>query len=262
MRDDVRVDIITALRRIAEFEDRFARAQATEVVDLGWGHALLQRDFPESWHHNRVIVTGAADPAAVVEAADAVLGGHGHTHRLVHFADEAQGAAAREVFAAAGYGLHERIVTMIHSGVLPLRVGHAEAIPFDVLRPSLIHDWRTEFPDSDDSAIAQLADRTQLYPLGADVTFLGVRVGDDVVARGELYIRDGVAQFENIVTRREHRGEGHARALVAEALHRSHEAGCDLWYLIAEATDWPRAWYRRMGYQDVAETHIYQRVPA
>ncbi|CRK61851.1 glutathione S-transferase domain protein [Alloactinosynnema sp. L-07] len=255
------MDIIAARRRIAEFEGRFARAQATEVVELGWGHALLQRDYPASWHHNRIVVTDDVDPSAVAEAADQVLGGHGHAHRLVHFTDDGQGAAAEETFAAAGYGVHERIVTMIHSGDLPPRVDGAEEIPFDVWRPSLIHDWRTEFPNDSEDAVAQLADRTKLYPLGADVTLLGVKDGADVVARGELYTRDGVAQFENIVTRLEHRGKGYARALVAEALHRSHAAGCDLWFLIAEATDWPRGWYHRMGYREVAEAHIYQRTP-
>ncbi|WP_436494117.1 GNAT family N-acetyltransferase [Actinokineospora sp. HUAS TT18] len=257
------MDIEAALRRIDAFEDRFARAQATEVVELGWGHALLQRDYPASWHHNRLVVTADVDPAAVVAAADEILGGHGHGHRLVHFTDDAQGIAAEPAFQAADYGVHERIITMIHSGELPPRGPDlVRPVPFERMRSSLIHDWRTEFPNDSEDAIVQLADRVQLYGRGADVTFLGVLDGDDIVARGELYIADGLAQFENIVTRQEHRGKGYARALVAEALHRSHAAGCDLWYLIAEATDWPRGWYHRMGYREAAQTHVYQRMPA
>lgn len=251
-----------ALRRIAAFEDRFARVQATEVVELGWGHALLQHDYPASWHHNRLVVTGKIDPAAVIAAADKVLGDNGHAHRLVNFTDGPQGAAAEESFAAAGYGA-ERIVTMIHSGELPARVrGPVEALTFDELRPSLLQDWRADYPEDNDESNEQLADRVQLYALGADVTFLGVRdESGDVLAHGELYVSDGLAQFENIITRPEHRTKGHAKALVTEALHRARDASCDLSYLIAEATDWPRGWYRRMGYQDAAEVHVYQRAP-
>ncbi len=257
------MDTSAALRRIAEFEDRFARAQASSVVELGWGHALLQERYPASWQHNRLVVTSAVEPERVVAAADEVLGGAGHAHRLVQFLHDERGAAAAPVFAAAGYGVHEEIVTMIHSGELPARTAsRAEAIGFDELRPSLLRDWRADYPDDTDEEITQLADRVQLYPLGADVTLLAVRdESGDVLARGELYVADGIAQFENIVTRPESRGNGFARDLVMAALHRSAGAGADLWYLIAHATDWPRAWYRRMGYRDTTRVHVFQKNP-
>ncbi|SDC96724.1 GNAT family N-acetyltransferase [Actinokineospora iranica] len=246
--------------RIRGFEERFTKAQASGVVDLGWGYALVQSDYPASWQHNQVVVTEPVDPEEVVAAADDVLAGY--SHRLVQVIDDAQGAAAAAVFAAAGYQTHERIVTMAHSGVLPERGrGQVEAVAFDELRPSLLRDWRADYPEDTDEQIAQLTDRVLLCSLGADVTFLAVRdeLGD-VLARGELYVADGVAQFENVVTRPESRGRGLGRQLVTEALHRSHDAGADLWYLIAEATGWPRAWYRRMGYRDIAQAHVFQRL--
>ncbi|SDJ45771.1 Ribosomal protein S18 acetylase RimI [Actinokineospora alba] len=256
------METTAALRRIAAFEDRFARVQATEIVELGWGHVLLQHDYPASWHHNRVIVTGAVEPATVIATADKVLGDNGHRHRLVNFTDGPQGAAAAAAFEAAGYEA-ERIVTMIHSGDLPARVrGPVEALSFDELRSSLLEDWKADYPDDSDESNAQLADRVRLYSLGADVTFLGVRdASGEVVAHGELYVSDGLAQFENIITRPEHRGKGYAKGMVIEALHRARDAGCDLSFLTAEATNWPRAWYRRIGYRDAVEVHHFQRTP-
>ncbi|PPK63395.1 ribosomal protein S18 acetylase RimI-like enzyme [Actinokineospora auranticolor] len=233
------------------------------MVELGWGYGLLQRDFLASWHHNRIVVTGPVDAAEVVAAADEVLGGAGAAHRLVQFNSDAAGDAAAGVFSAAGYQVHERIVAMLHSGVLPARVpNRVESIPFAELRPSLIRDWRADYPDDTDEQIAQLADRVTLYQRGADVSFLGIRDRDgEVLARGELYVADGVAQFENVITRPESRGLGLGRELVAEALHRSRDAGADLWFLIAQAVDWPRGWYRRMGYLDGHQVHAYQRTP-
>ncbi|WP_285509746.1 GNAT family N-acetyltransferase [Actinokineospora sp. NBRC 105648] len=251
------------VRRIGAFEERFARAQASRVVEFDWGYVLLQAEYPASWQHNRVVVTSAVDPAEVVAAADEVLGGAGHTHRLVQFNDDVAGESAATTFEAAGYQVHERIVTMIHSGALPARTGNrVKAIEFDQLRPALLHDWRADYPDDTDEQITQLADRVLLYARGAEVAFLAVQSPTgEVIARGELYVADGIAQFENLITRPESRGEGHGRQLVTEALHRAREAGADLSFLIAEATDWPRSWYRRLGYQDANQTHVYQRVP-
>ncbi|MBM7772176.1 GNAT superfamily N-acetyltransferase [Actinokineospora baliensis] len=249
-------------QRIREFEEGFARAQASEVVELGWGYALLQAEFPASWHHNRLVVTGAVEPGVVAAAAEDVLGGRGFAHRLVQFDDEARGAAASAAFG--DYDVHERIVTMAHSGVLPAQPeSRVEALSLAQLRPSLIADWRANFPDEGEDRLVQLADRCALYEQGADITFLGVRdKTGDVVARGELYVRDGIAQFENVVVRPEWRGQGLGRQLVVEALHRSSRAGADTWFLIAEATDWPLGWYERLGYRAGPAVHIYQRTPS
>ncbi|WP_143073679.1 GNAT family N-acetyltransferase [Actinokineospora terrae] len=249
-------------QRIRGFEERFARAQASEVVELGWGYAVLQSEFTASWHHNRVIVTGDVDPGAVAATADEVLGGRGLGHRLVQFDRDEQGAAAVRAFAC--YQVHERIVTMAHSGELPPRTSTGvEALSVAELVPSLIADWRADYPDDTAEQIRELAERITLYERGADVTFLGVRDDEgDVIARGELYIADGVAQFENVIVRPEHREKGLGRQLVLEALHRSAAAGADVWFLIAQAEDWPRGWYERLGYRSGPVVHVYQRMPS
>src|SRR5262249_34302267 len=99
--------------RIREFEDRFTRAQATEVVEYPWGYAVLQREFPLSHYHNRVAVTAPANAHDVLDAADRVLAGL--AHRYVSVPDDAVGAELVPAFEAAGYR-HEVIVTMAHSG--------------------------------------------------------------------------------------------------------------------------------------------------
>ncbi|WP_018686327.1 GNAT family N-acetyltransferase [Actinokineospora enzanensis] len=250
----------TTVRRIAEFEEHFARAQATSVVESGWGYTLLQSDFPASWHHNRLVVTGLVDPVEVVATADQVFDRAGLAHRLVQF--NVNGAAAAQTFAAAGYQVHERILTMLHVGALPERTGQVESLDFATLRPSLVRDWRADYPEDSDEQIAQLADRVLLYERGAEVEFLVVRdASGEILSRAELYIGGGVAQFENLITRPESRGMGHARALVADALHRGREAGASVNFLIAQADDWPRGWYSRLGYQGGPLVHVYQRTP-
>lgn len=251
------MDRSTAARRIAEFEERFAKAQATDVVDLGWGYGLLQRDFPASWHHNRVVVTAPAPAEEVVAAADEVLAGM--DHRLVVVEGAVPGAAA--AFEEAGYGSRTLVLTMLFEGGPPTAGQDlVEAVSAADLRPSLIRDLRDLLPDADDESISQLADRVRLFERSAETTFLAVRTPDgDVVARTEMYAADGVAQLENLVTRPGYRGRGYARALVADFLHRARSA--DLAFLTAQADDWPRDWYRRLGFHEIRASWVFQRTP-
>lgn len=247
--------------RMFAFETQFAKAQATEIVDLGWGYALLQSDFPDSFNHNRIVVTSEVEASEVIAAADRVLGGRGLEHRLVSFEDNALGQAARADFVKAGYE-HETIVAMVHTGAVPPPSGHeVRAVSLEELRPALIRDWRADLPEATEDQLRQLADRTSLYARGADVTMLAVFEGDEIASRAGLYmdVDAGVAQFESLQTGAAFRGRGYADAVVREGLRRGRAAGCDLVFLTADANDWPADWYRRHGYADVHRTHHFER---
>jgi GNAT superfamily N-acetyltransferase len=47
------------------------------------------------------------------------------------------------------------------------------------------------------------------------------------------------------------RGRGYATALVVSAIARARAVGCDVVLLVADADDWPRTWYERLGFVDV-----------
>ncbi len=251
------------VERIAAFEERFAQAQATDVVDLPWGFALLQRDFPDTYSHNRIVVTSPAPAAEILSAADQLLGAAGRQFRYVSVLDNALGQHLRPDFVAAGYE-HEPLVTMIHSGreveppthqVLPMSL--------DMLRPAIIRDWRVELPNATDEVLAQLADRTVLYSRAADVTLLAVMDGAVIAARADLYLdsANSLAQFENLYTHPHFRGSGYGNSLVREALRRSRNANCELSFLEADLHDWPREWYNRLGYVKARRTHDFTRIP-
>jgi len=116
-----------------------------------------------------------------------------------------------------------------------------------------------ELPQASDDEITQLADRSRLYSLGADVSFLTVFDGDQIAARADVYMDADakICQLENVFTHPEYRGRGYGEALVAEALSRGRKAGCDLCFLTADVDDWPYNWYRRMGYVDIGRSHHF-----
>jgi hypothetical protein len=65
--------VASDIERIVNFEHRFAKAQATEVVDLAWGFAVLQADFQLSRYHNRIVATSASSAADILGATDDIL---------------------------------------------------------------------------------------------------------------------------------------------------------------------------------------------
>lgn len=116
-------------------------------------------------------------------------------------------------------------------------------------------DWRRDEPHQDPDVWRQLGERVQTVTRAATPTFLGVRRADGgVVARADLYLRDGVAQVEEVITDPAERGHGHARALVLQAVHCAREQGAHTVFLQADADDWPKELYRRLGFTDAAGT--------
>jgi ribosomal protein S18 acetylase RimI-like enzyme len=241
------------------FEVAFARRQATQVFAVPGGIAVRHAEFPLSQNNNRLIIKEAADPDAVLRAADTVLAGL--EHRLVTVYDDGLGKGFVAPMLAAGYQ-HVPLLAMSFSGdVPPAPVVRVEAVDPGTLIPSLRHEWRAILPNGSQDRINQLAERVAARLKGADeVQFLAVV--DDVrrvLARVDLYIQDGIAQIEFVATAPEHRGHGYARAVVHEALRRAHSARCGLVFLLAEELDWPSAWYGRLGFTRIGRVHEFTR---
>lgn len=253
---------LLGVERITAFEHRFAKAQATEVVDLSWGFAVLQADFPYSHYHNRIVVRSDAVAEDVLLAAGDVLGAAGLQHRYVSVDDDAHGLALAPDFVSAGYE-HETIVAMVHSGSELEPPSHeVREVSLETLHAAMVRDWRLELPNATDEELDQLAGRTALYSRGAIVMLLAVMDGDEIAARADLYIDrvEGIAQFEALFTHPDFRGRGYGNSLVREALKRGERAGCELRFLTAALDDWPREWYLRHGYVEAGRTHHFHRV--
>jgi ribosomal protein S18 acetylase RimI-like enzyme len=81
--------------------------------------------------------------------------------------------------------------------------------------------------------------------------FFAVLVDGQAVSYVDLYHDGCTAQIEDLATLSQHRGRGYASALVLRALQEAQLAGCDLVFLVADAQDWPKALYRRLGFDEL-----------
>jgi predicted GNAT family acetyltransferase len=86
-----------------------------------------------------------------------------------------------------------------------------------------------------------------------------VRDGADVVAWARLWTRGAEAQVEDVVCLAEHRGRGYGRAVVAAATRTALDEGAELLFIVADAEDWPRGLYERLGYAPAGRLGVYLR---
>ena len=73
----------------------------------------------------------------------------------------------------------------------------------------------------------------------------------EVVSYTDLYTDGADAQIEDVGTLPEHRGRGYATAVILAAITKAREAGADFVFLVADAEDWPKELYRRLGFDEL-----------
>jgi ribosomal protein S18 acetylase RimI-like enzyme len=250
------------LARVHAFERSVLCDRVTDVVPLRGGVGVRHRDLPVAYDHNHLRYDAPPPAAEVLADAEAVLGGAGLAHRSVVVADDPAGERLIDPLVAAGYD-HSAQLAMAATEP-PARGGRSA----DVVRLDLADrvaaaraDWRRDRPGWPEATVELLSRQASTLPAGAAVTFLGVRRGDEVVARADVLVRDGVGQVEDVLTHPDHRGRGYASALVLAALGSARSAGAEVVFLRAEEDDWPQHLYRRLGFTPLGRAHSFTREP-
>jgi ribosomal protein S18 acetylase RimI-like enzyme len=235
---------------------------AAAVTDAGGGDcgtrawAVSDRRCPLLWDANYLYVeslgrAGAAELAAAARELDAV----GGMSAGVVAAEEHDGDRLAEPFAQLGWRAAP-LLLMAHrdarrlepgDGVRRLRDEDAAAARRAVI---LAEDWGNEaVADQVLRRAALIADATRGESYGA--TRDGAVASTCVLLR-----RDGLAQVDDVGTLPAARRHGLARAVVSFATEQGR-ADSELVFLCADALDWPRHLYERLGYEAVGLLHRY-----
>ena len=242
------------------FLREFTRARAEVVTERPFGFvARSMGRFPHSHDHNVAVVTSTpVDPAALLADVEAEFADVGY--RRIETDDD--DAALASVLTDAGYEREDQVVMTLVGAPDTDRPASTGVVELTLTERVEIADrvWQADFDERDPIVRRELAERAHTAVAAAACTFLGVVGPEGVEATCDLFVRGDTAQVEEVSTLTPYRGRGHASRLVRAACDRARADGSDrLVFLLAEAADWPRHLYARLGFEVTGHRVVWSR---
>jgi GNAT superfamily N-acetyltransferase len=237
------------LSRAIEFSRAFDRRRVERTVRTEHGEALLTPSLPLVYHRNHLSVDLGVEATAdeLVAEAQAIFGPEGYQFRKITVDDEL-GERLAPRFRELGWKVEE-LVVQIYRGPKPnVDASVAEEVAATDLEPLWVQGMRESPEVTDDEEIRQLVIAQHGRRAGADVRYFGVRVDGSIASYCELFLADGVGQIESVMTMEPFRNRGLAKAVVARALEESLRADSELTFITADAHDFPKDIYERLGF--------------
>jgi ribosomal protein S18 acetylase RimI-like enzyme len=106
----------------------------------------------------------------------------------------------------------------------------------------------------------QVADYTERMARSTPARVLAAFAGREVAAFCALLEGDGIGEIDEVTTLARFRRHGLGTAVVEAALQASLAEGHGLTFLVANADDWPRRWYERLGFAEIGHRWEVYRV--
>jgi GNAT superfamily N-acetyltransferase len=241
---------------------------AGRTITGAWGQAFLSPDLDRCYDRNvlwAVDDAGGLTAAELDDHAERMLGGHGLAHRRLLLEPPAH-ARMRHDLAARGYDV-SRHVFQLHAGRTatpdPVAGVTVAEVSVDAVTAANDHYLQTD-PDTPYGRDARtrhhlLEHHRTFGPVGGQERRFAVCEGHDVVAWARLWTRGAEAQVEDVVCLADYRGRGYGRAVVAAAARAALATDPELLFIVADADDWPKELYERLGFVSAGELGVYLR---
>ena len=226
------------VERALAFQAATTAACADTVTDLPFGRVVATPSLPQVYSLNAAEVRA---PGACLEAVLAVL--PDAPRPGVYVVEESSQQPLRA--ALDDWDLDDELTMVLERPPAPpgdgrVRAGDPEEIA------ALQQRWLTEdFGEQGPEAVAQLMDYMGRQRSARVTRAFSSPDGDAMT----LLWSDGVtAQVEDVYTRPDARGRGHARALVSHVAALAAAEGHETVFLVADAADTPKELYERLGF--------------
>jgi ribosomal protein S18 acetylase RimI-like enzyme len=247
------------LERATAFEDTLLEAAAERIERVPLGSAVFTDSLPVVWSLNllRVEESGASAEEIAAEA-ERLQGGAGLEHRRVAIQDENSGRGLEEGFNALGWKPDVFLFMVPRrepnrfvdtSGVVEVERGALRPI-----REAILGEWLGEL---DGEVMRQIGESDRRFAEAGNARHFAVVVNGEAVSSTDLFSDGRTAQIEDVGTLPDHRGAGHASAVVTKALEEARAMGHDFIFLVADARDWPKEMYRRLGFDGIGEKYAF-----
>jgi ribosomal protein S18 acetylase RimI-like enzyme len=235
-------------------EDLLARAYA--FLDRGDMHgnrrapssvgtAVYLDELPKRLDSNFLQVERDAD-AAEVEAEAARL-----DRLMIHVPDSPLGESLVPHFAERGWRVSRvTVMAQLRDPEKEADLSRVEEVAEEELRPARAA-LNAGQPWGAPEVMEQLFAGKHVIGRSMDARFFAVKVDGEVVSYTDLYQDGAEAQVEDVGTLHEHRGRGHATAVVLGAIAAARERGAEFVFLVADHEDWPKELYGRLGFDEL-----------
>jgi len=193
----------------------------------------------------------------------------GLSHRRVTVADERLGASLAPGFASLGWSV-ERLEVLVRRGgraPVPDAGGEprtdrraADEVELETLRPLLSTLLRAMPQVRGEETVRQLLAESELTGRAAGTRRFAAPAGGPYAAACRLHLDgEGLAEIDDVGTLEDRRRQGLGAVVVEAALGAARADGRDLVYLLADEDDWPRGWYRRLGFVPAGRRWAFAR---
>jgi GNAT superfamily N-acetyltransferase len=248
------------LARAHAFVRRQIRGACERAVAHPFGEAFLDTRRPLAHVLNTLHVVAEVDPDQLVGALDDLYAGYAHRRAYVEAGDT--GARLAPELRRRGWQVE-------HNVVMALRRprdrdgdrGLAREVDAATHRAADAATVREVPYGRDEEVVRQLVGMRAALAGAAPVARWFVADDDGVDAAVTTLYSDGaVAQIEDVVTLRDHRRRGLARATLTLALDAAIGMGHELVFIVADDEDWPKELYARLGFDPIGQAWGFTRV--
>jgi len=161
---------------------------------------------------------------------------------------------------ATGAEVQHRGLVMVHRGPVPTTSREAAEVGREALEP-LRRGRILNQPWGSPEVADQLLGARAILEERVTVRYFASLEDDKVAAGTDLYLGPPDAQIEDVSTEPELLNRGHGTAVVVTAIAAAREAGADFVFLVADAEDWPKEWYAKLGFEPVGR-YVKLRAPS
>jgi ribosomal protein S18 acetylase RimI-like enzyme len=239
--------------RAFALEDRIEERTAERLEPTPYGPVLVHTRLNRVHDLNflRAVKPGAATAEELAAEAERIQGAAGIGHRRVNIRGEEQRERLEPQFVELGWE-PQRFVLMVEQRGPDRPAEHdVREVDEPTLRPLWAEAIRTQPHGRDERLVEQILEHRRNVGEAIPTRLFAAEADGRLVAHAELYSEDGIGQVENVFTLPDYRGQGLARSLVLRGVAESHAAGNDLTFLVADADDWPKRLYEKLGFDTV-----------
>ena len=226
--------------------------RGTHEQPFRFGTAIFTPELPRRFDSNLLYVDQPVSSAdELVAEADRLFDEAGLAHRTILFRDDDLGERLAADLVRRRWDVDRHVImAQLREPEAPVDTSGVAEVGHEGIRPARRAMIAT-YPWGTPAVADQLLDYKPLLARWVTVRGFAALVDGDVVSYADLYVDGADAQVEDVATLPEHRGRGHAKAVVTRAADEARAAGADFVFLVADENDWPKELYGRLGFDVV-----------